>query len=170
MRSAVRKATATAGDVAARVAVRFDELIGIAALVRARSSTRCPPARSPRRCPSRRPFAKASAMSKAGAARCSIALECGPGGTIRRCHPHDPSWAELARARACGDRQHRSGFSADQQIVQPLVQRPRPLDPSQVTAPCCTSSARSQRPASRPSRAGPRPRAWSSSRACRRRS
>ena len=21
-----------------------------------------------------------------------VALECGPGGTIRRCHPHDPSW------------------------------------------------------------------------------
>ena len=22
-----------------------------------------------------------------------VALECGPGGSIRRCHPHDPSWA-----------------------------------------------------------------------------
>ena len=22
-----------------------------------------------------------------------VALEAGPGGTIRRCHPHDPSWA-----------------------------------------------------------------------------
>ena len=22
-----------------------------------------------------------------------VALRCGPGGTIRRCHPHDPSWA-----------------------------------------------------------------------------
>jgi Ni,Fe-hydrogenase III large subunit len=21
-----------------------------------------------------------------------VALEAGPGGTIRRCHPHDPSW------------------------------------------------------------------------------
>ena len=21
-----------------------------------------------------------------------VALECGPDGTIRRCHPHDPSW------------------------------------------------------------------------------
>jgi len=22
-----------------------------------------------------------------------VALECGPGGTVRRCHPHDPSWS-----------------------------------------------------------------------------
>ena len=33
------------------------------------------------------------ATSKAGAARCFVALECGPDGTIRRCHPHDPSWS-----------------------------------------------------------------------------
>ena len=35
--------------------------------------------------------------------------------------------AELAGARARGDRQHRSGFSADQQVVQPVVQRTRPV-------------------------------------------
>ena len=58
-----------------------------------------------------------------------VALESGPG-------RHDPPLpsarsvvAELAGARARGDRQHRSGLSADQQVVQPFVQRARPLRP-----------------------------------------
>ena len=38
-----------------------------------------------------------------------------------------PVVAELAGARARDHRQHRSGFSVDQQVVQPLLQRPRPL-------------------------------------------
>jgi hypothetical protein len=37
-----------------------------------------------------------------------VALECGPDGAVRRCHPHDPSVANWPGARACGDRQHRS--------------------------------------------------------------
>ena len=34
----------------------------------------------------------ASAGSRAGAARCSVALETAEADRIRRCHPHDPSW------------------------------------------------------------------------------
>ena len=36
--------------------------------------------------------------------------------------------AELAGARARGDRQHRSRLPADQQVLQPVLQRPRPVD------------------------------------------
>ena len=33
-----------------------------------------------------------SATSRAGAARCWSRCEAGADGSIRRCHPHDPSW------------------------------------------------------------------------------
>ena len=42
--------------------------------------------------PIRRRSLLRSAPSKAGADPVLIALETGPAGTIRRCHPHDPSW------------------------------------------------------------------------------
>ncbi len=89
----VRRAAHRDGDVAARVAVRFDEALESLRLIAsiARRAARRRRSRAPlpplRRIPARR-----SAASRAGAARCCIALESGPDGTIRRCHPHDPSW------------------------------------------------------------------------------
>ncbi|HYT98643.1 MAG TPA: NADH-quinone oxidoreductase subunit C [Casimicrobiaceae bacterium] len=89
---APRKMTQTDGDVAARVTVRFDELLeslrlcsaivdglpegGFAALVAE------PPA-----------FRLGLGFVEGWRGPVFIALETGPDGTIRRCHPHDPSWS-----------------------------------------------------------------------------
>ena len=85
--------------------------------------------------------ARPRATSRAGAGRCWSRSK-----RARRRDPPLPSArpvvAELAGARARGDRQHRSRLPADQQVVQPFVQRPRPLRP------CCRSSGRSRRSAS----------------------
>jgi len=89
---AVRAALRTDGDVAARVAVRFDEALESLRLVRTivdampegefRTEVPVPPAH------------------KAGLGYVEgwrgpvlMALTSGPDGTIRRCHPHDPSWS-----------------------------------------------------------------------------
>ena len=112
-----RTATATSPRAST---VRFDEIVRIAAPDRARSSTALPAGEhraDAARCPRTR--ASASAGSRAGAARCSSRSRRGAGGT----HPPLPSArpvvAELAGARARGDRQHRSRLPADQQVVQP---------------------------------------------------
>ena len=116
----VRKITATDGDVAARVAVRFDEIAEslrlVAAILERAARRRRRVARRPRR-PEYRP---ASASSKAGAARA--------GRADQRARQHDPPLpsarsvvAELAGARARDHRQHRSRLPADQQVVQPLA-------------------------------------------------
>jgi Ni,Fe-hydrogenase III large subunit/Ni,Fe-hydrogenase III component G len=87
----VRIATRETGDVAARVAVRFDELLESLRLTHALLET----------LPSGEiavPYPAAPAQRIAlGAVEgwrgpIIIALESGPAGTIRRCHPHDPSW------------------------------------------------------------------------------
>ena len=80
-----------AGDVAARVAVRFDELAESARLIERIIAGL--PAGSCR---------GAVALPAAGALGIGaiegwrgpvlVALEAGPDGTITRCHPHDPSW------------------------------------------------------------------------------
>jgi len=90
-RLAVRKATHVDGDVAARVAVRFDELAESIRLVGAIASEL--PAGS---------FKAGSAAPAAGATAVGaiegwrgpvfVALTAGESGGIRRCHPHDPSW------------------------------------------------------------------------------
>ena len=79
------------GDVAARVAVRFDELAESLRLVE--RITAGVPAGS---------CFEAVALPAAGSLGIGaiegwrgpvlVALEAGPGGTIDRCHPHDPSW------------------------------------------------------------------------------
>jgi len=79
------------GDVAARVAVRFDELQESCRLVR-EIVTRLPPG----------PRWTAVSIPPAGSVGVGViegwrgpalvALEAGAGATIRRCHPHDPSW------------------------------------------------------------------------------
>ena len=133
---ALRRARRAQGDADATATsprasrVRFDELAESLRLV-ARDRRR---AARRRHCASPLPRAAARIGSASGYVEgwrgpVLVALESGPDGTIRRCHPHDPSWHELAGARARGDRQHRSRLSADQQVVQPFVQRTRPLGP-----------------------------------------
>jgi Ni,Fe-hydrogenase III large subunit len=90
-RLAVRKATRSKGDVAARVAVRFDELfeslrlVGVIAAELPAGDTRAG---------GHMPNAGATAVGAIEGWRgpVLIALTAGESGGIRRCHPHDPSW------------------------------------------------------------------------------
>ena len=86
----VRVATRDEGDVAARVAVRFDETFESLRLIELLLDS-LPPGEHAT------PFPVTSAGFALGAVEAwrgpvVIALESGPDGTIRRCHPHDPSW------------------------------------------------------------------------------
>jgi Ni,Fe-hydrogenase III large subunit len=85
------KIVQSGGDVAARVAVRFEELaVSVRLLERILQGL-----------PSGEHIARIEAPA-AGTFGCGliegwrgpvlVALEAGPGGSIRRCHPHDPSW------------------------------------------------------------------------------
>jgi Ni,Fe-hydrogenase III large subunit/Ni,Fe-hydrogenase III component G len=88
----VRKCISHEGDVAARAAVRFDEVLESLRLTRALLDGL--PAGD-----------IAGAIAEVAEHKIGlgyvegwrgpvlIALTTGPGGTIRRCHPHDPSWA-----------------------------------------------------------------------------
>jgi len=88
---AVSKAGSDGGDVAARVAVRFDEVLESLRLVRAIADAlpdggiAMPLAEPPA-------FRKGLGYVEGWRGPVLVALECGPGGTIRRCRPHDPSW------------------------------------------------------------------------------
>jgi Ni,Fe-hydrogenase III large subunit len=90
-RLAVAKATQRNGDVAARVALRFDEVAESLRLLRALCSGLPPgPLRA-------EPRASAQAALGAGwvegwRGELLVALELGDDGRIRRCHCHDPSW------------------------------------------------------------------------------
>ena len=92
----VRKASAEAGDVAARVAVRFDELAESLRLV-SRIAEDIPSThltgdvRVP--LPAVRPDRLGLGFVESWRGPVLVALESGPNGTIRRCHPHDPSWS-----------------------------------------------------------------------------
>ena len=91
----VRIAVDSYGDVAARVAVRFAEALESTRLIAVITGALLRPAAGDfsaarSACPR---IASASATSKAGAARCSWRSRAEPDGTIRRCHPHDPSWS-----------------------------------------------------------------------------
>lgn len=79
------------GDVAARVAVRFDEVQESCRLV-ADILTRMPT--GPRRTQVELPPAGllGSGLIEGWRGPVFMALETGECGTIRRCHPHDPSW------------------------------------------------------------------------------
>ena len=80
------------GDVAARVAVRFDELAESLRLVRTivehapGGDVRAPVGDIP-------PYRLGLGCVEGWRGPVAVALEAGPGGTIRRCHPHDPSWS-----------------------------------------------------------------------------
>jgi Ni,Fe-hydrogenase III large subunit len=87
----VRKCVRTEGDVAARVAVRFDELFESVRLVAA-IVAQLPP--GDLRAGGTAPAAGATAIGAIEGWRgpVLVALTAGEDGGIRRCHPHDPSW------------------------------------------------------------------------------
>ena len=92
----VRKASVDEGDVAARVAVRFDELAESLRLVRQIAEDAPLPdlagnVRVP--LPAVRPDRLGLGFVEGWRGPVLVALESGPNGTIRRCHPHDPSWS-----------------------------------------------------------------------------
>lgn len=90
-RLAVNRITHLGGDVAARVAVRFDELFESLRLCRAilehlpdgAVRAELPPAATDR---------PGCGAVEGWRGPVLVALEAGPDGRIRRCHPHDPSW------------------------------------------------------------------------------
>lgn len=88
---APRKAGSNAGDVAARVAVRFDELFESCRLVLA--IVRRVPA-GPHACemPEAGDGASGLGLVEGWRGPVLVALTAGAGGRIQRCHPHDPSW------------------------------------------------------------------------------
>jgi Ni,Fe-hydrogenase III large subunit/Ni,Fe-hydrogenase III component G len=79
------------GDVAARVAVRFDEVAESCRLVEG-ILIRMPsgPCRAPVNLPPS--GAVGAGLIEGWRGPVFVALEAGAAGTIRRCHPHDPSW------------------------------------------------------------------------------
>ncbi len=85
------KCGAAAGDVAARVAVRFDELFESCRLGR-RIVADLPvgETRAAIAPPAIDAFGSGAVEGSRGPV--AVALATGPGGRIRRCHPHDPSW------------------------------------------------------------------------------
>jgi len=88
---AVQKCVQHEGDVLARVTARFDELLESLRLVRVIlaglpagdhvAALRAPTAGS-----------TGIGLIEGWRGPVAVALEAGPDGTIRRCHPHDPSW------------------------------------------------------------------------------
>jgi Ni,Fe-hydrogenase III large subunit/Ni,Fe-hydrogenase III component G len=87
----VQKAGAEAGDVAARVAVRFAEVRESLRIVRAIVAG-LPEGEIVAALPEAKAYRKGLGYVEGWRGPVLVALECGPGGTIRRCHPHDPSW------------------------------------------------------------------------------
>ena len=79
------------GDVAARVTVRFDELAESCRLAGTLlASLPSGPHLTSVQAPPDRSFA--TGLIEGWRGPVFVALEAGPAGTIRRCHPHDPSW------------------------------------------------------------------------------
>jgi Ni,Fe-hydrogenase III large subunit len=87
----VTKIVRSEGDVAARVAVRFDELQESCRLIQhILGALPDGPHRTPLRIPA--DGAIGAGLIEGWRGPVWVALEAGPNGTIRRCHPHDPSW------------------------------------------------------------------------------
>jgi Ni,Fe-hydrogenase III large subunit len=87
----VNKATRADGDVAARVAVRFDEILESLRLIDAILEA-MPKGEIAAPIAGVNAFALALGCVEGWRGPVLIALESGPGDTVRRCHPHDPSW------------------------------------------------------------------------------
>jgi Ni,Fe-hydrogenase III large subunit/Ni,Fe-hydrogenase III component G len=90
-RLAVRAAVRREGDVAARVAVRFDELVESIRLVGAIHAA-LPPGSVRTEIALPAPGATAVGAVEGWRGPVLVALTAGEDGGIRRCHPHDPSW------------------------------------------------------------------------------
>jgi Ni,Fe-hydrogenase III large subunit len=88
---AVRKVTHAAGDVAARVAVRFDEIFESLRLIEVMLGA-MPEGEIAVALPEIPAFQFALCSTEGWRGPVLIALESGPNNTVRRCHPHDPSW------------------------------------------------------------------------------
>lgn len=85
------KIARTEGDVAARVGVRFDELRESCRLVhRILQALPDGPHVAPVFAPA--DGARGAGLIEGWRGPVFVALEAGPAGSIRRCHPHDPSW------------------------------------------------------------------------------
>ena len=87
----VKKVVLSDGDVAARVAIRFDELRESCRLIQyilgaLPEGAHCTPVRLPEE------DILGVGLIEGWRGPVWIALQAGPAGTIRRCHPHDPSW------------------------------------------------------------------------------
>ncbi|MGC1458812.1 MAG: hypothetical protein WA825_11085 [Steroidobacteraceae bacterium] len=87
----VTKIVRSEGDVAARVAVRFDELQESCRLIQHLLETL---PEGPHGTTLRAPAdgAVGAGLIEGWRGPVCIALEAGPNGSLRRCHPHDPSW------------------------------------------------------------------------------
>jgi Ni,Fe-hydrogenase III large subunit len=88
---APQKIVRTEGDVAARVAVRFDEVTESAHLMQ-RMLQQLPVGLHHAAVSMPHEGALGVGMIEGWRGPIFIALEAGDGGMIRRCHPHDPSW------------------------------------------------------------------------------
>ena len=88
---AVERMGRNTGDVAARVAVRFDELNASARLIE-RLLTGLPAGSYKESVPVPPAEALGVGLIEGWRGPVLVALETGSGGTIARCHPHDPSW------------------------------------------------------------------------------
>jgi Ni,Fe-hydrogenase III large subunit/Ni,Fe-hydrogenase III component G len=89
---AVRKAGSLDGDVAARVAVRFDEVRESLRLIQ-NIVKALPVGPIHATLPAIPEYRQGLGFVEGWRGPVLLALTSGPGGTIRRCHPHDPSWS-----------------------------------------------------------------------------
>ncbi len=87
----VKVATQTSGDVAARVAVRFDEVLESLRICRALAES-LPAGDIRGTVPDAEPGGLGLGVIEGWRGPVLIALETASNGSIRRCHPHDPSW------------------------------------------------------------------------------
>jgi Ni,Fe-hydrogenase III large subunit/Ni,Fe-hydrogenase III component G len=88
---AVRCATRSEGDVAARTAVRFDEVMESLRLIGLLAET-LPDGPTRVAVPSARQGACGIGRLEGWRGEVLVFVEAGADGRIRRCHPHDPSW------------------------------------------------------------------------------
>ena len=87
----VRMATHRNGDVAARVTVRFEEVLESLRLIRV-ILERLPLGETLTAVPAPPAGTLGVGWVEGWRGEVLVALEAGAGGRIRRCHPHDPSW------------------------------------------------------------------------------
>jgi Ni,Fe-hydrogenase III large subunit/Ni,Fe-hydrogenase III component G len=88
---AVRKVTSQVGDVAARVTVRFDEVLESIRLIRSIVKA-IPEGDISAPIPDVPEHKMGLGFVEGWRGPVLLALTSGPADTIRRCHPHDPSW------------------------------------------------------------------------------